>query len=818
MANLIAYQDGNFTGSTTFKTVATSTNATQQGDTTSSLSTVSYVHSAQFTITNGVVIEGVLLKLRRVVASPTGTFSVQLSDDGGTTATREVTINVSDLPNDVTNPTYVFFKFGSTLTGDGGADYVVSIKSSVASEVRVHTNATANNWYRLLRTNTTASIASGDWAYYCANVTAAGTKTDVTVTMDSTSSATSYGTQSIGYGGILKYGTTASTNYYLKINTNPTAFEVRPGGTFNMGTSATPVPRTSTAILECVNPSAGAATLFNYGTMTVQGQSRTSGKNVVYTTLTADAAANATSLSVADDTGWLSGDVIAVAPTTQTRTQAEAGTLNGDAGASTLTVNGFAGTGGGLLNAHGGTSPIVCHVANLTRNVMITSSSSTNTLNFTHAGAVSSFDGDWMAFRWLNTASITIPAGTSWAADYCAINVCASLNTSATSTSQTWNQSTFYNLSGNSFFTIQGTSASLTFTNLCFILTATNNVTLSSTGQTVTINNINIAGASTACVLTGTVAPGSTISNLTLYSSSVNGLNVTNTGTTVTVDTVKIFRNASIGISMAGGATTINTISSITCFGNAAAGVSVSNDGKTTLSNLTAAGDTTFAQADGIRLNATQGGVLVVRNGTLGSATGIYVAHSTADINVQSNNKTRVTTDNLTFGSTTEVNAQTNFVLGDTYFIGSGRHDQTNGNFKAFFKYGTVSADTTLYKTASPSERLTPNDASNKLASGTRSAAILNGTTRTVSVWVRESVVGDGTDYNGNRARLICKTNYGAGVTSDQVLATATVSSEGAWQQLSATTPSVTDNAVLEFYVDCDGTTGWVNVDDWRIS
>jgi hypothetical protein len=261
-------------------------------------------------------------------------------------------------------------------------------------------------------------------------------------------------------------------------------------------------------------------------------------------------------------------------------------------------------------------------------------------------------------------------------------------------------------------------------------------------------------------------------------------------------------------------------LTSVTAFGNASGGISLATDAKTSITTFTVAGDTSFAQPIGVNIASPNGGFHVLRNGTLGNTTGIYVTHSTADMVVagSSNNKARLIADNVLFGSTTEVNTQTNFVLGEVYSIGSGRHDQTNGNFKSFWKYGTISSDTSIYKTASPSERLTPNDASNKLASGTRSAAILSGTTRTVSVWVRESVVGDGTDYNGNRVRLICKTNYGAGVTSDQVLATATVSSEGAWQQLSATTPSITDNAVLEFYVDCDGTTGWVNVDDWRIS
>lgn len=49
--------------------------------------------------------------------------------------------------------------------------------------------------------------------------------------------------------------------------------------------------------------------------------------------------------------------------------------------------------------------------------------------------------------------------------------------------------------------------------------------------------------------------------------------------------------------------------------------------------------------------------------------------------------------------------------------------------------------------------------------------------------------------------------------STNTVLATASASA-GTWETLTATfTPTVT--GVYEFYVDCDGTTGWINVDDW---
>ena len=45
---------------------------------------------------------------------------------------------------------------------------------------------------------------------------------------------------------------------------------------------------------------------------------------------------------------------------------------------------------------------------------------------------------------------------------------------------------------------------------------------------------------------------------------------------------------------------------------------------------------------------------------------------------------------------------------------------------------------------------------------------------------------------------------------------TSTYISQGGWQTLSYTTPAVSHDSVLDFYVDCDGTTGWINIDDFK--
>jgi hypothetical protein len=61
------------------------------------------------------------------------------------------------------------------------------------------------------------------------------------------------------------------------------------------------------------------------------------------------------------------------------------------------------------------------------------------------------------------------------------------------------------------------------------------------------------------------------------------------------------------------------------------------------------------------------------------------------------------------------------------------------------------------------------------------------------------------------------KRNIIAGITDDTVLATASGGTDE-WLELTGTTATVSDDCVLEVYVDCDGTAGVVNVDDWSIT
>lgn len=830
MAELIAYQSGNWTGATTWKTVVTSTGARLASIASNTNTTTSYVYSSAFTVTNAVVVEGLLLYCNRL--NTTGTVSVALSDDNGVTATREVTVNASDLPAD---PAWVFFKFGTTLTGDGGTDYRVGVKGSSADNAVFFRDATAGNWSRYLRTNTTATIATTDVTFICDELTGAGAKTDIEVTMNSTAT-TSYGAVHVGQGGVLSYGTSASTAYYLKLAGN---LNVWGGGTLNIGTSGTPMPRSSTASLEFVPVSNVDFGLEVYpgATFNAYGQSRTSGNNSYWCLLNTDEAIGSTSLGVNTDTGWLDNDEIVIAPTNLTGaiTEFERGTLNGNATATTLTVDGFAGAGGGLAFAHSGTTPTQAEIILLTRNVRIfgTSASLQGYITF---GTTATVNMQWVEMYNLgstisNKRGLNIKTTTgSCTIQYCSThdfsvgNISGSTVAIDSATNNvTYQYNTGYFHSGPFLQLLGNTANTLLIDSNIWIRTNGSGVILGDVGSTFTNNRVVGAGTGAGGVVfnenSGTIG---TFTDNVIHHTTTIGISTNSAVREGTISNCTTWRtNNSVvtaggGLYLAGSANTTSLIVNNCTFlsdGN----YCVHLDGivYAELNNCTIANISGASTPRGIQL--TRADLAVFNNCDIGSASSPYSAFSTSDVNCANRSTGKILFNNSFLRSTTEVVNNSN--LTSQGIISAQRLDQTNGNHISWRQFGRNSVDTTFFRTASPSERLTPGiSAPSRHTSGVKKIAVANGTTATVSVWVRESVSGDGTDYNGSRARLMVKRNEAAGITSDTVLATATSASEGAWQQLSGTTASVIDNAVLEVYVDCNGTQGWVNVDDWSVS
>lgn len=820
MATLISIATGSFTAAGTWGVCDTT--ALLDSEAGSTASTTSYVYSSTFT--PGVITtDGIAVKIASRTSGATGTMSVELFNNTGSLSVATVTINATDLDNLQSSAGWVFFKFSSSQLLLAATAYKIGFKTSVSATVSLFRDSTAGNWARQLRTTTTAAPAASDTILTLGELTGAGTGNDITVTMDNTAT-TSFGSITpvtalcVGKRATMTFGTTASTNYYLKYKG---LFAVYSSGTLNIGTSGTRMPSTSTAVLEmdsATNVDTGL-NIFPGGIFNAYGATM----SFVSALLTADAAAAATSLTTSVSTGWKNGDVVALAATTRTSTQTESKALGADASGTSI------GTIAALTNAHSGTSPTQCEIVNLNRNVKIRGIS-TSLQGYCVFQTTSAVNCSYVEFYQLGSATASkrgIDCTTTTGS--CSITFC-SLHDFTVASSISFNAS---GASGNGF--TFSNNVTYSNANIHFSIAATTNTTWTAdtnvflkttdVGANVVVladiggvftNNIMVGSNSGAgLVLNEASSAIGTISGNTIHSNGGVGISLSQSNTVGTISTSTIWRNNSAGISCVATQSGI-TISTATLFGNLTQ--SILPIGIINLINVTSNGDTTFSTASGI------GGVVSMFaqmiNCDFSSTSGIKTAH-TQDFNSGGNVITQVKTNNCKFGAATTWTGQSTSAAES--FITFQKFNQTAGSHKTFKAYGTLSIDTTIYDTT-PSLRLTPNTAATKLQSGltpylgTIQIPVASGSTLTPAVKVRESVVGDGTAYNGARARLIVLRNDAAGITANTVLATATAASNGAFESISGTTAAVTDDAVLSFIVDCDGTTGWVNVDTWSVT
>jgi hypothetical protein len=209
---------------------------------------------------------------------------------------------------------------------------------------------------------------------------------------------------------------------------------------------------------------------------------------------------------------------------------------------------------------------------------------------------------------------------------------------------------------------------------------------------------------------------------------------------------------------------------------------------------------------------------VVFRNCTFGTGQ----THSTADVVVGGGRDNTVLFENCLLNSTTKFSTLTNLFGGS--FVKLQRYQQTNNNHYIYTAVGNAGQyDGVIYKTGTASTRLIPLTTTFKHKSPIKIMPVAAGQTPTVSVWVRKSISSDasGANYNGAQPRLML--GYSPSVfnytgQTDEVLATMSVGL-GTWEQLTATIPyTAISTGGFDIYVDCDGTTGWINVDDWSLS
>ena len=729
---------------------------------------------------------------------------------------------------------WFMLKLPSTVTLTSGVSYAIRFSNTVSvTNIQTTTGTnTATSAMRFLVTSTNQAPAAGDDLWVCAEYTTASTVNQFTVTMDNTTSATTFGSNTAGYGGInlnqdafLRYQTSGSTNYYLRLNGN---LWLNAGATFSMGTSANTIPSTSTAVLEFSGASQGIQTNGTAGPTNFSNYVYVfdcAGNNPTnpYALLAANAAAAATSITTNISTGWKSGDNIVIAGTDAVATGQDLRILSADAVGTTVNIT------SGLTNAHGGSGDIVAEVINLTRNVVIrNSNATTGVLNLSNS--LMDIEGTEIRNMGIFTVSGAGQKTFKYSSFYNSTYI-----TAAVTGVMNFDYNCFYNCQ---YFLIgaAGSTASPSTINFNYFILGTQASV--STATSILINPkftdyignraSGLNGTAGASIGTGSLIfytalstytdriMSGVISGNTLHS-SVAGVGTTNVSILNVYD-MTVYRISSTYpgflITSADGVKVYNS----NFYGNANANGSfqIGTSYGSELINCNFRAGTTITGSRGISILGQND--LILRNCTFGTGQ----THSTADVVIGGQRDNTVLFENCLLNSTTKFSSLTN-LFGNS-FVKLQRYQQTANNHYIYTTIGNAAQyDGVIYRTGSASTRLIPLTTTFKHKSPLKIIPVSSGTSPTVSVWVRKSTVSDasGANYNGAQPRLMLAFSpsvFNFTGQTDQVLATASAAL-GTWEQLTATIPYTAYNTGgFEVYVDCDGTTGWINVDDWSVS
>ena len=195
-------------------------------------------------------------------------------------------------------------------------------------------------------------------------------------------------------------------------------------------------------------------------------------------------------------------------------------------------------------------------------------------------------------------------------------------------------------------------------------------------------------------------------------------------------------------------------VGTLEAFGNNSANLYVSG-AEITFIGFSGNGDRANATLYGLLLAAAVAKLKFV-DSDFGTASGIKLAHGTADLAAPANTPMYIDLENTKLGS--GAGKEVVGLCTPESFVRSSDHGQVGGVFKSWFMRGTIEKDSTYYNTAAPSQRLTPNTHDAKLKSALKRFAMDSGTTATVKANIRKSsVAAGGADYDGNQPRLMCK-------------------------------------------------------------
>lgn len=830
MANVINTGDQNWTANWAPVEIPTVTRSALQATTLTNV-----LGAVQVGSSNTAQVDAVVLWGQRLTGIGTITINIKwgLGD-------AFIIINAADLPP---VPGMVMVPIGSTLTMDTTNTWRIGIQASSAGNAQFYRDATANNWCKMLRvSNGTVAPVSTDKRFICG--LGLVLPTVYTVTMDNNSAVGTQDTASyeIGNGGVLKYGTAASTNYHLGTTLSPSVW---PGGVLEIGSSTTPIPASSSAIYEH-RTAAGILTLEAGATL------RTGGQIVVSKTrLAANVAAAGTSLTTEDETNWPAtssiapaGTSIAIASTSLTQTQCESVVMSGAASGVTVPV-------GAVAFAHAGTGGYQAEVILLDRNVRLQGGSAALPLRIAASDAAI-IDCQSTEFKWCGNVYVvdcvpetadlrpTYPAG-SWSFSNCCVHT---TSTSATDILNLTSQSaqhpcsitvtdmTSYNTSGSAI--LPGTTeanrtlASITVTGWWHI--RTNVVTTPVWDFTQgTLGNWSfddlVAVGSDIGFAWGDGA-ANTVENhlanfgaLTAHSCAVGSQFSTNSTPgaqafviNLDIGSFNIWRNANGIVAPADLKTSNIRIGGGTIKANTAANILLNDQAsKWVLNNVSILGGTTPTSPIGISIGVG------APSWELNNCT--FSGHTTADISGSTIANTLGSFDlackNCTFGSATE---WTRRLTDTSQVIKSLNHDGTNDNHKVVLINGTITSDASVKRSGDRSEKILYDTTTTiplrqrYIHSGRRHVVVNAGDTPTVGVYVT-CTSGYGAVPNAVYPKLYQITPGG-----ENLIDTATIASESGWELLSGVVTSLNHDGVVELEVRVypSDNVKAVWVDDWQ--
>jgi len=213
MAKLASITSGNFTSSSTWGVINEQSFQTGTNTTTSYSVTTTPTSLGTFSPTSTVTATHIGFRLVGTGNIGTLTFDIFNVTAGAQVAGTSVTINKSALNfnSGSLSSTWYLVKIPTPPSLVSGTNYAIRVSHTAGSTTSIMAStAAATNTFRFIVTSTTQAPASTDDLWVVSEWTTGSTVNEFTVTMDNTTSATTFGSANASYGGV-----SLNTNAYL---------------------------------------------------------------------------------------------------------------------------------------------------------------------------------------------------------------------------------------------------------------------------------------------------------------------------------------------------------------------------------------------------------------------------------------------------------------------------------------------------------------------------------------------------------------------------------------------------------------------------